>query len=589
MKKSIVSKLLTVTIVASMLVGCGTANETAPAMATEANNDYSAPDVVYEEPACEAAPAYEEAAPATEDAGAAPAQKVASVKATEAANTYAEVEEAYVDGYYDEYYEPYMDDGETYSSLNETGFTSVAKNPLSTFAADVDTASYSNFRRFVTYGYRLGDFPADALRSEEMINYFTYDYAKPKKGEIFGVDAQISDCPWNEEAKLMILGVNTKEMSEAKRPNSNIVFLVDVSGSMSDYNKLPLIQQSMDMLMDQFDEDDRISIVTYASGVEVKLDGVSGDKKSKIMRAFNKLNASGSTNGGDGIKLAYKVAEENFIEGGVNRIIICSDGDFNVGLTSESELEDLITEKKESGVFLSVLGFGMYNYSDTTMETLADCGNGNYAYIDTLAEAKKVLVDEMMKNFVAVAKDVKLQVEFNPALVDSYRLVGYENRALAAEDFTDDTKDGGELGAGHQVTVVYEIIMAEDAKTTSDLKYQDTTVSKKGEAKDEYCTLSIAYKDIDKDTSKYLDFPINAKNYTKNPSDNFVFASSVAEASLALRDSDYLVDVTPEEAVEDIIDNLEDMDLDEYQEEFVDLLSATLDGTGYEYNYYYAY
>lgn len=587
MKKSIVSKLLAVSIVASMLIGCGAANETSVPTKNESFAS-SATETATETATCEEAPTNEAAAPRREVTDSAAAK--AAAPATESVAEEAEVGDGYYEAYYDEEYsDPYMDDGETYSSLNETGFTSVAKNPLSTFAADVDTASYSNFRRFVTYGYTLGEFPADALRTEEMVNYFTYDYAKPKKGEIFGVDAQISECPWNDDAKLMVLGVNTKEMDESKRPNSNIVFLVDVSGSMSDYNKLPLIQESMDMLMDQFDEDDRISIVTYASGVDVKLDGVAGDQKKKIMRAFKKLSASGSTNGGDGIKLAYEVAERNYIDGGVNRVIICSDGDFNVGLTTQSELEDLITEKKESGVFLSVLGFGMYNYSDTTMETLADCGNGNYAYIDTLAEAKKVLVDEMMKNFVAVAKDVKLQVEFNPALVDSYRLVGYENRALAAEDFTDDTKDGGELGAGHQVTVVYEIVMAEDAKTSSDLKYQDTTVSKKGEAKDEYCTLSIAYKDIDKDTSKYLDFPINAKNYTNKPNDNFVFASSVAEASLALRNSEYLQSVTSEEAVEDILDTLDDMDLDEYQEEFVDLLSAVLDGTGYEYNYYYAY
>lgn len=583
MKKSIVSKLLAVSIVASMLVGCGSVRETeAPA---SVDNVATSTEAAYE------------AEPAEKSYAATKSSNGSSAKAAAPAAAYEEAacEEAYVGGgyygsyYEDSYYDPYIDAGETYSSLNETGFTSVAKNPLSTFAADVDTASYSNFRRFVTYGYRLGDFPADALRTEEMVNYFTYNYAKPKKGDIFGVSAQVSECPWNEDAKLMVLGVNTKEMDESRRPNSNIVFLIDVSGSMSDYNKLPLIQQSMDMLMDEFDEDDRISIVTYASGVDVKLNGEAGDQKRKIMRAFNKLSASGSTNGGDGIKLAYQVAEENFIEGGVNRVIICSDGDFNVGLTSQSELENLISEKKDTGVFLSVLGFGMYNYSDTTMETLADCGNGNYAYIDTLSEAKKVLVDEMMKNFVAVAKDVKLQVEFNPALVDSYRLVGYENRALAAEDFTDDTKDGGELGAGHQVTVIYEVIMADDAKTSSELKYQDTKVSKKGEAKDEYCTLSIAYKDINKDTSKYLDFPINAKNYTERPDDNFVFASAVAEASLALRDSEYLADVTPEDAIEDIIDTLEDMDLDEYQEEFVDLLNAVLDGTGYEFDYYYAY
>lgn len=466
---------------------------------------------------------------------------------------------------------------EEYSSIKENGFMNTQISPLSTFAADVDTASYSNFRRFVTQGYGIEDFPSGAIRTEEMVNYFTYNYKDPGKN-IFGVTAEISDCPWNEEAKLMMLGINTAEMDSKNVPDSNIVFLVDVSGSMSDENKLPLIKNSMELLLDSFDEDDRISIVTYAGGVDVILDGARGDERRDIVKAFGNLQAGGSTNGADGIVLAYEIAKKNFIEDGVNRVIICTDGDFNVGLTSQSELEDLISKEKESGVFLSVLGFGMYNYSDTRMETLADKGNGNYAYIDTLSEAKKVLVDEMTSTFVTVAKDVKLQVEFNPALVKEYRLVGYENRTMSAEDFKDDTKDGGEMGAGHQVTAIYELILADDENDSlNNLKYQDTTVSKKGNKKDEYCTVSIAYKEPDENKSQYLEFPIGEENYTKKPSDDYIFATNVAKMSLALRNSEYLKDMSPIVALRDIsyeVGRLDD--LDTYKIEFLDLVEEVI-------------
>ena len=579
MKKRIICTLLSIMITASMITGCGSAKVA----------DATAPSSVSEETSSDAPSSSKkhntkrntESENAKGDTGATAPSEAYDYAATEEAcldagscydggyNYSYKCEEPY-DSY--NYYRNYYNT-EEYSGITENGFASAMTSPLSTFAADVDTASYSNFRRFVNQGYRLGDFPAGSLRTEEMVNYFTYNYDEPENGDIFGVNATISDCPWNEDAQLMILGINTKTMRKSKMPDSNIVFLIDVSGSMSDSNKLPLIQQSMELLMENFDENDRISIVTYASGTEIKLNGASGDEERKIMRTFNRLQAGGSTNGGDGIKLAYEVAEENFIEDGVNRVIICSDGDFNVGLTTQSELEDLISKEKESGIFLSVLGFGMYNYSDTTMETLADKGNGNYAYIDTLSEAKKVLVEEMSSTFVTVAKDVKLQVEFNPAMISEYRLVGYENRGLAAEDFTDDTKDGGEMGAGHQITAIYEIVLADGEDDGSDLKYQDSSISKKGNRKDEYCTLSIAYKDPDRNKSQYEEYPIGAENYTRRPDDDFIFASMVAEASLALRDSEYLVDVTPDEAVEDIIDELENMrNLDEYQEEFLDLM-----------------
>ncbi len=590
MKKRIICTLLCLTISASMLIGCGSAklDEAASSYSEEATSEVSSENTGEAK---------------TNSSRNSSKTKKDSSRTDAASDTtgateyeYAETEDAclaaepamygkysYNNSYEKPDYSSYYNT-EEYSTIAENGFSDTMANPLSTFAADVDTASYSNFRRFVSQGYGLGDFPADALRTEEMVNYFTYDYDDPENDDIFGVNATISDCPWNEEAKLMILGINTRTMRKSKMPDSNIVFLVDVSGSMSSSNKLPLIQQSMELLIDSFDENDRISIVTYASGTEVKLDGASGDEKRKIMRTFNRLQAGGSTNGGAGIQLAYELAEENYIEDGVNRVIICSDGDFNVGLTTQSELEDLISKEKESGIFLSVLGFGMNNYSDTTMETLADKGNGNYAYIDTLGEAKKVLVEEMSQTFVTVAKDVKLQVEFNPAMVSEYRLVGYENRGLAAEDFTDDSKDGGEMGAGHQVTAIYEIVLSDGKDSGSDLKYQDSNISKKGNKKDEYCTLSIAYKDPDRSRSQYEEYPIGAENYTRRPDDDFIFASMVAEASLALRNSEYLIDVTPDEALDDIIEELEGMrDLDEYREEFLDLIS---DVSSYSYGYY---
>lgn len=485
---------------------------------------------------------------------------------------YAVYEEAdCCEGYYE--YPEYFNT-EEYSSIKESSFLKTLTTPLSTFAADVDTASYANFRRMVNQGYSLSDFPSGSIRTEEMINYFKYDYAKPEGDEPFGVTAVVGDCPWNADVKLLNIGITTNEMDAYDIPSSNIVFLIDVSGSMMDDNKLPLIVDSMELLIENFGKDDRISIVTYASGTKVVLNGERGDHRDKIMNAFRSLRAGGSTNGSGGITLAYETAEENFIEDGVNRVIICSDGDFNVGLTSQSELQDLIEKEKETGVFLSVLGFGMYNFSDTNMETLADWGNGNYAYIDTLNEAKKVLVDEMTSTFVTVAKDVKFQVEFNPATVSEYRLVGYENRAMAAEDFTDDTKDGGELGAGHQVTVLYEIALANGTADGIELKYQDTpNLSQQGANGNEYCTLSIAYKAPDGDTSSYLEFPIGTDNYTKTPSDDFLFAACVAETSLALRDSEYLKDPTPVKALENVSRYLSDRkDLTEYQDEFATLI-----------------
>ena len=573
MKKKMVIWLLTLAMAVSTVAGCGASNETAPASDTATEVDYAASetydDVEYE-PAAES-PAE---APVTSEQS---ASKKSGMRndSTLSFNSAATAEsEAWYDNTYDyKGYDIPDASGEDYTVNEENGFFNVMESPLSTFAADVDTASYSNMRRFVNEGYGLYDFPAGSIRAEELINYFKYDYAAPKNGDRFGVDAQVSDCPWNKNNKLMILGVNTKELKEKNRPDSNIVFLLDVSGSMSSANKLPLLKDAMELLADNLTENDRVSIVTYASGTDVIIDGVSGDQTNKINRAFEKLKAGGSTNGEGGIELAYEIAQENFIKGGNNRVILATDGDFNVGKCKGDDLKELISEKKETGVFLSVLGFGMGNYSDTTAETLADAGNGNYAYIDSIKEAKKVLVDEMSSTLYTVAKDTKLQVEFNPALVKEYRLIGYENRALAAQDFTDDTKDGGELGAGHQVTAVYEIRLADSRDTNSDLKYQDNVISDKGWSKDEWCTLSIAFKDPDKNESQYMEFPIGANNYTSKPSEDFMFATSVAEYAMALTDSEYLVDMTREEAIDQAIKNVKKIDPDdEYKQEFLELM-----------------
>lgn len=334
---------------------------------------------------------------------------------------------------------------EEYNYIKENGYTAVSSAPLSTFSADVDTASYTNVRRMIDDGV---DVPPDAVRIEEFINYFDYDYADPADGEPFAVHTELSDCPWNDETELLMVGINTKGFDAVldERPAMNLVFLIDVSGSMYDDNKLPLVQKSFSMLTDNLTAADRVSIVTYAGSDEVVLEGADGNDRKKILRAINDLEAGGSTAGAAGINTAYDIAQKYFIDGGNNRVILATDGDLNVGLSSESELTRLIEEKRESGVFLSVLGFGTGNYKDNRLEALADYGNGNYSYIDSEKEAKKVLVDEMSGTLFTVAKDVKFQLEFNPANVKGYRLIGYENRVMAAEDFNDDTKDAGEIG-----------------------------------------------------------------------------------------------------------------------------------------------
>ncbi|MCR5421270.1 MAG: VWA domain-containing protein [Lachnospiraceae bacterium] len=445
---------------------------------------------------------------------------------------------------------------EEYLRVEEKGYQSVLRNPLSTFAADVDTASYSNLRRMLSEGHSIYGLPEGSVRIEELINYFDYDYRGPKGSEPFGVNAELSDCPWNKEAKLLSVGLKTEDIDYKAAPSSNLVFLIDVSGSMDDYNKLPLLQDAFAMLTEELSDKDRVSIVTYSSGVETVIAGVSGNNKTKILKAIRGLNASGGTNGGKGIQVAYDLAEEFFINGGNNRVILATDGDLNLGLTSVEELEELITLKKESGVYLSVLGFGTGNLKDNKLETLADKGNGNYSYIDCEKEAQKVLVEELGANLLTVCKDVKLRVEFNPAYVEGYRLLGYANRTMKNKDFNDDTKDGGEIGAGHKVTVLYELILKNSCK--------------KGNG-NELLTLSIRYKKPSEDRSQLLAYPIDYDIYTQNPSEDFIFKQAVAEFGLIASGSEYM----GTSDIEDVLELLSRIRIrDEYKSEFKDMVET---------------
>lgn len=459
---------------------------------------------------------------------------------------------------------------EEYNYIKENGYTAVSSAPLSTFSADVDTASYTNVRRMIDDGM---DVPPDAVRIEEFINYFSYDYSDPADDEPFAVHTELSDCPWNDETELLMVGINTKGFDAVldERPAMNLVFLIDVSGSMYDDNKLPLVQKSFSMLTDNLTAADRVSIVTYAGSDEVVLEGADGNDRKKILRAINDLEAGGSTAGAAGINTAYDIAQKYFIDGGNNRVILATDGDLNVGLSSESELTRLIEEKRESGVFLSVLGFGTGNYKDNRLEALADYGNGNYSYIDSEKEAKKVLVDEMSGTLFTVAKDVKFQLEFNPANVKGYRLIGYENRVMAAEDFNDDTKDAGEIGAGHSVTVLYEIVPADSKMELgeSELKY---AFDSEGVMGDELLTVNIRYKEPEGSESKLLTYPVNKSLYSDKMSADMNFASCVAEFGMLLRNSRYIGDVT----YKDVSAQLSKYDYsdDDYKDEFIYLVNT---------------
>ncbi|MCX4242736.1 vWA domain-containing protein [Paraliomyxa miuraensis] len=431
---------------------------------------------------------------------------------------------------------------EAYDHTEENAFVTVADDPRSTFSIDVDTASYSNVRRFLQDGTMP---PPDAVRVEEMINYFAYDYRGPEGSEPFSLTAEAGECPWNETHRLVHVGLQGKIIDQSDVPARNLVFLFDVSGSMNSPDKLPLLKRAFSLLADNLRPQDTVSIVVYAGASGVVLEPTS--EKAEILAALDRLEAGGSTNGGAGIHSAYAMAQKGFIQGGINRVILATDGDFNVGTTSEGDLVRLIEDKRKSGVFLSVLGFGTGNLKDATMEKLADKGNGNYAYIDTIDEARKVLVEEAGATLVTIAKDVKIQVEFNPAEVASYRLVGYENRKLAHADFNDDTKDAGEIGAGHSVTAIYEIVPAgsKDAPKVDALKYQDQTGLSAAAGSGELMTVKVRYKEPAGNTSKLLSFPIEDSDATlADASRDFRFSAAVAGFGMLLRSSEHKGDAT---------------------------------------------
>jgi Ca-activated chloride channel family protein len=455
---------------------------------------------------------------------------------------------------------------EGYNIINENQFKEVKTSPLSTFSIDVDTASYSNIRRYLLQNNKLP--PKGAVRIEEMINYFSYSYKEPTNNDPFHVNSSVKDSIWNKKSKIIQIGLQSKKPDISKLPASNLVFLLDVSGSMGQPNKLPLLKKSLKLLVKQLRKKDSVSIVVYAGNSGLVLDRARGDEEDKIIQALEKLNSGGSTAGGAGIKLAYKIAQKAFIDGGNNRVILATDGDFNVGQSSQSALVELIEEKKKSGIFLTVLGFGMGNYKDSKMEQLADKGNGNYAYIDNLLEAKKVLVTQMSGTLYTVAKDVKIQVEFNPTKVHSYRLIGYENRKMANEDFNNDKKDAGEIGMGHSVTALYEIVLNSDEVTSKvdKLKYQTTTAT----GSKELATVKIRYKKPDEDTSTLMSRVINLdSNEIKEYDSNF--AQSVAGFGMILRKSEHKKDLKLSSLIE-LAKSSKGEDREGYRAEFIKMM-----------------
>lgn len=471
---------------------------------------------------------------------------------------------------------------EHYEGIADNPFLAVARQPLSTFSIDVDTASYANVRRFLNEG-RLP--PPDAVRIEEMVNYFQYNYAPPKDATPFAVHLETAECPWRPDHRLVRIGLKGREIDRRERGPSNLVFLLDVSGSMGEPNKLPLVKQSMRMLVEQLREDDRVAIVTYADGTGVRLPSARGNEKQRILDAIDALQAGGCTNGGAGIQLAYSQAAEHFVEKGTNRVILCTDGDLNVGITSDDDLVRLIQQKAKTGVFLTVLGFGTGNLKDSKMEKLADKGNGLYAYIDGLREAHRVLVEQMAGSLVTIAKDVKIQVEFNPAQVAGYRLVGYENRVMANRDFHNDRKDAGEIGAGHTVTALYEIVPARAAQDDENLgdsehplKYQRVPEAKpereltESAASDELLTVRLRYKEPDGSKSRLIEFAArDGEKRFGQASADFRFASSVAAFGLVLRGSPHRGRATLA-AVEEYAASALGRDPNGHRAEFLDLV-----------------
>lgn len=466
---------------------------------------------------------------------------------------------------------------EGYSTIHENGYKSVLNNPLSTFSIDVDRASYSNIRRFINQGHRP---PVDAVRIEELINYFKYDYPEPRNDHPFAVYTEIAECPWDDGHYLMHIGLKGKSIDKENLPASNLVFLLDVSGSMNSPNKLPLLKSAFRLLVNELRAEDKVSIVVYAGAAGVVLEPTPGSQKEIILEAIDRLNAGGSTAGGAGLKLAYKLAAENFMEGGNNRIILATDGDFNIGVSSNAEMERLIEKKRDEGVFITVLGFGMGNYKDDKMEIIADKGNGNYAYIDNIQEARKVLVSEFGGTMFTIAKDVKFQIEFNPAMIKSYRLIGYENRLLNDEDFNDDRKDAGEMGAGHTVTALYEIVPAgsdEAGPSIDPLKYQEgRRVVRQGISK-ELLTIKLRYKKPEGEKSILMEIPVKKEVLAFNKSsEDLRFSAAVAGFGMLLRESEHKGTATLDSVIE-MARNARGTDEEGYRGEFIRLVKTVQD------------
>ncbi len=467
----------------------------------------------------------------------------------------------------------YVSENESYGPINENIFKSVGTAPLSTFSIDVDKAGYSNIRRMLNNGQQV---PEDAVKIEEMVNYFAYNYPQPIGKDPFSITADIVNSPWNAETKLVRIGLRGKDISLENVPPSNLVFLLDVSGSMNDTNKLPLLKAALNVLVDKLRDEDKVSIVVYAGAAGLVLPPTSGGQKETIRQAIENLSAGGSTAGGAGIELAYKIATENFSEGGNNRVILATDGDFNVGKSSDRSMENLIEEKRKSGVFLTCLGFGMGNYKDSKLETLADKGNGNHAYIDTMQEAQKVLGTEFFGTLYTIAKDVKIQVEFNPAKVQAYRLIGYENRLLNDEDFKDDTKDAGELGSGHTVTALYEIIpvgvKSKYLKDVANLKYTKQTNQN---FSDEMLTVKFRYKDPAGDVSKLITKTVKDDNSSiESANDDLKFSAAVALFGMQLRNSEFINTKNKEDVIA-LAEEGKGSDNDGYRAEFIRLVKSS--------------
>lgn len=462
--------------------------------------------------------------------------------------------------------------GEEYNKIKENVFQLVSKAPLSTFSIDVDAASYSNMRRYINQGSLPA---ADAIRTEELINYFTYDYGQPEGKDPVKIALEAGTCPWNEKHRLVRIGLKAKEIADDKLPASNLVFLIDVSGSMEGPTRLELVKSSLKLLLNNLRKKDRVAIVVYSGSAGEVLPSTSGRNKQKIREALDQLSAGGSTAGGEGIQLAYKIAKKNFIKGGNNRIILCTDGDFNVGVSSTGGLEKLIEDERKSGVFLTVLGYGMGNYKDNRMQVLAEKGNGNHGYIDNLQEANKILVNEFGGTIYTVAKDVKLQVEFNPSQVQAYRLVGYESRMLKDEDFNDDTKDAGEMGAGHTVTALYEIVPVgvkfEQNGNIDPLKYQTDKTENKTKS-NELLTVKMRYKLPNESVSEKIELPLIDKK-SNNTSTDFRFAAAVAMFGQLIRNSEYKGDATYDKVIT-LAKNAFGEDEQGYRREFVRLVET---------------